>query len=90
MLRAVGARITPPCVTVTVRPAMVAVADRAVDCDEAVTVSVTDPEPLPLAGLTDIQVAALDAVHAQPLVVVTASVTLPPGAAMETVVGETL
>jgi hypothetical protein len=86
----VGARSTPPCVTVTVRPAMVTVVERAVDCEEAATVRMTDPEPLPLAGLTDIQVAAVDAVHAQPLVVVMASVTFPPVPAIETVVGETV
>jgi len=86
----VGARITPPCVTVTVRPATVAVDDRAVDCEEAATVRVSEPEPLPLAGPTEIQVAALDAAHEQPAVVVMATVALPPEPGTASVVGETV
>ena len=89
-MRPVGALITPPCVTVTVRPATVAVDDRAVDCEDAATVRVSVPEPLPLAGPTEIQVAPLDAVHEQPLVVVTVSAAFPPAPAIDTVVGETV
>jgi hypothetical protein len=90
LLRPVGALITPLCVTVTVRPATVAVDERAVDCEEAATVSETEPGPLPLAALTETQVAALDAVHEQPAVVVIVTVVLPPPPATETVVGETV
>ena len=86
----VGARITPPCVTVTVRPATVAVVDRPVDSEEAATVRMIEPEPLPLAALTESHVAALEAVHAQPLVVVMVSVAFPPAAGNDTVVGETV
>ena len=50
----------------------------------------SDPEPLPLVGLTEIQVAALDAVHEQPAVVVMATVVLPPAPGTATVVGETV
>ena len=89
-MRPVGALSTPPCVTVMVRPATVAVDDRAVDCEEAAPERVSEAEPLPLAGLAEIQVVALDAVHEQPLVVATVSVTLPPAPAIDTVVGETV
>jgi len=77
-------------VTVTDRPATVAVADRAVDWEDAAAVRVTEPEPLPLAGLTEIQAAPLEVVQAQPAVVVTVSVALPPAFGRATVVGETV
>lgn len=51
---------------------------------------VSEPEPLPLAELTEIQVAALDALHEQPAVVVIATVALPPEPGTATVVGETV
>jgi hypothetical protein len=68
----------PGCVTVTVRPATVAVPVRALDEAFAATVRLVDPLPVPLAGEAVIHAALLVAVHAQPLVAVTAMLAVPP------------
>ena len=52
-------------VTVKVRPAIVTVPVRSTPVALAGHEIVTDPEPVPAAGLTVSQDAALDAVHAQ-------------------------
>jgi hypothetical protein len=74
---------TPNCVTVTVCVPTVTVALRD-DVDVlAVAVTVTVPLPEPLAPLAiESHVAFSDAVHAQPVAVVTVTVPLPPAATM--------
>ena len=52
------------CVTVNVRPAMVAVPERSAPVEFAAQETVTDPLPVALVGLTVSQLAELDAVHA--------------------------
>lgn len=77
-------------VTVTVRPATVT--DPVRDCAVvfAGTVSVTEPLPLPLAGVTAIHAAPELAVHAQPANVVTITVEVLPPFGIATVVGDTV
>jgi hypothetical protein len=81
---------TPACVTVTVCPATVTVPVRELVLEFAAIVSVTDPFPLPDAGLTVIHDAPLDAVQAQPVVVTTVTDEVPAPAATLSVVGEML
>jgi hypothetical protein len=72
----------PDCSTFTVWSATVTMADRSIVSELGATSSLTVPAPLPDAPLaTLIQVAAVEAVHAQPTVVSTADVTDPPPAA---------
>lgn len=79
---------TPACVTVTVFPPMVTVAVRLEVAVFAGIVRVTAPLPVPVAGETATQDAAVDAVHEHPAIAVTLIVALPPSLAMETVVVE--
>ena len=60
-----------------------------VSVDDA-TVNVAVPEPLPLAGLIEIQETADAVVHAQPAVVVIVTVAVPPTPAIVTLVGDTV
>jgi hypothetical protein len=85
---AVKVHAAPACVTVTVRPATVTVPVRELDVVLAATVSVTDPFPVPDAGLTVIQAVPLEAVHAQLAAVATATDALPAPAATDSVAGE--
>jgi hypothetical protein len=77
-----------PCVTVKGFPAIVTVADRAVPVVGA-TVTETEPGPVTLVPDPDmvIQSTLLDAVHVHPLVVVTATVPVPPSDPIWYVVG---
>jgi hypothetical protein len=76
------------CVTVKVWPAIATVPVRLAVAAFAATVNVTVPPPLPLAGLTAIQAAALAAVQVQPVAVVTVAEMVPPAAAMDVVLSE--
>lgn len=79
----------PACVIVTIRPAAVSVALRAVVEVFAAAVKATVPVPVPLAPLVMVnQVAESVAVHAHPVPAVTATVALPPAAAKLCVVAE--
>jgi len=81
----------PAWVTVTVRPATVSVPVREVSAALAATEIVTVPLPEPLApAVTVIQDALETAVQAHPVVVVTVRLALPPPAAVDTEVGETV
>ena len=73
--------------TVTVWPATVNVALRDEVALLALTVTVTDPFPDPLAGDTVAHAALDEVAHAQPACAVTVTVALPPPAATDTVVG---
>jgi hypothetical protein len=75
-------------VTVTALPATVTVAVREDVVALAATVSVTDPPPLPLAGETPTQAAFDVALHAQPALVETMTLSVPPPLAIETLVGD--
>ena len=76
------------CVTVNVWPAIVAVVVREVVAVFAATLSATVPLPLPLAPLVTVNhEAALDAVQAQPLNDVTATLVDCPAAAALKLVG---
>ena len=55
----------------------------------ALTVTVTDPFPDPLAGDTVAHAALDEVAHAQPACAVTVTVALPPPAATDTVAGDT-
>jgi hypothetical protein len=80
----------PDCVTVTVRPASVTVADRSAPL-LAATVSVTLVSPLPLVALSVTHGTPLDAVHAQlPCAASIRTIALPPDAPIVTVVGATV
>ena len=75
------------CVTVNVWPAMVTVPERAPPV-LAATLNATEPFPLPLAPeVTVTHAALLLAVQAQPLPADTATVPVPPDAAIEELVG---
>jgi hypothetical protein len=80
----------PACVTVTARPATVTVAVRAVVAVLAATVSCTVPLPDPLVGATVTQLAPDVAVHPHPVVVVTVTLAVPPPAATDALVGDTV
>ncbi len=69
---------------------MVTVPVRALSRPLAATVSTTVPLPLPPVGLGVIHDDAEDAVHEQPVVVVTETLAVPPSAAMLRLVGPTL
>ena len=70
--------VVAACVTVNVFPAMVKVPARELALVLAVTDQVTDPLPVPLAGVQVNQlVALLDAVQLQPVPAVTVTVPLP-------------
>jgi hypothetical protein len=56
----------------------------------AATVSVTVPDPVPLAGESVTQGAALEAVHVQVVSVVTVTDAVPPAVPFDTVSGDTL
>lgn len=80
---------TPAWFTVNILPATVKVADRAAEPVLAATVNPVAPEPLPEAPLVIVtQDAPLDAVQAQPAVVVTATEPDAPPAATDRLVGE--
>jgi hypothetical protein len=78
----------PACVTVTDWPATVAVPVRGLAPVLAAYVSVTDPFPLPDAGLTTIHAVPLDAVQPQPAGAVTATLAVPASAPADSVAGE--
>ena len=67
---------------------MVTVADRGAP-ELAAAVIVTVPFPVPLPGVTVNDESLLTAVHAQSLVVVTVTVTVPPAFGTEAEVGDT-
>src|SRR6185503_4304370 len=69
-------------------PATVALPERAPPSLDA-TLTTIDPEPLPLPD-APIQVAWLDAVHAQPVLVVTRTVAEPPATSYDMALGVTL
>jgi hypothetical protein len=72
---------TPACVTVNVCPPTVIVPVRLALPVLAATLNDTVAVPVPLAALvTVIQLAVLDAVHAQPAMVVTVNDPVPPAA----------
>ena len=77
-----------PWLMVTVRPATVTVPERAPPVFAA-TVSCTDPSPLPLAADTLIHAAFDVAVHRQPPLVFTVTLTVPPPLATVCCVGAT-
>ncbi|KJU82467.1 hypothetical protein MBAV_005341 [Candidatus Magnetobacterium bavaricum] len=67
------------CVTVKVCPAIVIVPERWVVAVFCETLYATDPLPLPeLPEVIVIQAALLEAVHVQPVLAVTATLSLPP------------
>ena len=75
------------CVTLNVWPAMVRVPERAPPV-LAATLNVTEPFPLPLApAVTVTHPASLLAVQAQPVPAETATVPVPPDAAIAALVG---
>jgi uncharacterized protein YhhL (DUF1145 family) len=79
------------CVTVKLRPAIVSVAVRAVVVVFAATLKLTVPFADPLdPAVTVTQLARLVAVHGQPVIVVTATLPVPPAAANACVDGEML
>ena len=85
------ANVQPPvaCDTVTARPAIVTVVERAAP-EFAATASVTDPPPDPEAPwVTDTHGAALCAVHAHPSGPCTEIRASPPDAGTETLIGST-
>lgn len=80
----------PACVTVIDRPATVTVPVRLEVVVLAATVRVTDPPPLPFVVERVIHPALDDAVQAQPAVVETLIVCVPPPPAIEALVGDTV
>jgi hypothetical protein len=79
------------CVTVKLWPAIVSVAVRATVMLFAATLKLTVPLADPLdPAVTVTQLASLVAVHAQPVIVVTATLPVPPLAAKACVNGEML
>jgi hypothetical protein len=87
----VNAQVAPGWVTVKLRPAIVSVAVRAADVVFEAAAKVTVPLPVPLdPAVTVTQLAPLVAVHAQPVVVVTATLPVPPAAEVACVSGEML
>jgi hypothetical protein len=84
-------QLTPGCVTVKLWPAIVSVAVRAVVVVFAAALKLTVPLAEPLVPpVTVTQLAPLVAVHAQPVVVVTATLPVPPAAATACVEAERL
>lgn len=78
----------PACVTVKSCPAIVMVPVRELAAVFAARLIVTVPLPLPLAPATIvIQDVELDAVHAQPLVAVTVTLSVPPPCPTDTLDG---
>lgn len=76
-------------VTTNVRPAIVSVADRAVDVVLPAAVNPTLPEPVPLAPVRMVtHDALLVAVQLQPAPAVTITVPMPPEAARDWLAGE--
>jgi hypothetical protein len=75
---------------VTVFPATETPTERPVVSEFATIVSVTVPLPLLLDGEAVTQEGSPATVQAQPLAVETATLTLPPPAATDTVVGDTV
>ena len=87
----VEVHVTPAWVIVTVWPAIVSVAVRAVALVLAAALNVTVPEPVPLApAVTVAHAASLLAVHAQPLAAVTVTEPEPPVAATAWLVAESV
>jgi hypothetical protein len=87
----VAVQLTPACVTVKVWPAIVIVPVRDVVAVVAATLNVTVPAPLPLAPpVMVIHAALLTAVHAHPIVAVTAALPVPPADVGDIVSGETV
>jgi len=80
----------PACVTVTARPAIVAVAVRAVVLVLGAIASVAAPLPVALAGTTLIQTAPGEVVHVQPALVDTFTVEVALGLPTDTLVGATV
>jgi hypothetical protein len=86
-----NAQLAPACVTVKLWPEIVNVALRAAEVVFAAALKVTVPLPVPLdPPVTVTQLAPLVAVHAQPVIVVTATLPVPPAAATACVDGEML
>src|SRR4051794_30645245 len=86
-----NAQLAAASVTVKVWPATVNVADRAAVVVFAAAVNVTVPPPVPVAPVAmTTHPALLDAVHAQPALVVTVTVPDPPAAAKDWLAGEML
>jgi hypothetical protein len=84
-------QLTPGCVTVTLWPAIVRVALRALVVVFAAALKVTVPLAEPLdPPVTVTQLAPLVAVHAHPVVVVTSTLPVPPAAATACVEAERL
>ena len=87
----VATQVTPACVTVTVLPAMVSVAERLDEVVLATTLSETVPLPLPEApALTVSHDALLAAVHPHPVVPVTDTEKVPAPDVIDCVVDDTL
>jgi hypothetical protein len=85
----VGAQVAPACVTVKVWPATVIVPVRFVDPVLAAALNETEPGPEPgVPPVTVIQGALLVAFQLQPAAAVTATLPVPPAAAMLVDVGE--
>jgi hypothetical protein len=79
------------CVTTTFCPATTIVVVRSDPVRLLMTAIAAVPVPLPLAPLVMLnQVDVSDAVHVQPLVLVTEMLALPPAAATDTFMGETV
>ena len=76
------------CETVTARPPMVTVVLRPVGSGLATALTVTDPDPLPDAGLAVAQAAPLDAVQLQAACVVRLTLAVPPAAGIVSAVGD--
>ena len=78
------------CETLTVVPATVTVAERALAAALAAADNVTVPDPDPPVAESVTHGAAEDAVHVHPVGAVMARLVLPPPLANEVVVGETV
>jgi hypothetical protein len=83
-------QLTPLCDTVTLCPPTSTVAARALAPALAATLTVSVPDPVPLAGVTLAHPALVAAVHVQPLRVVTCRVPDPLPLPSDSVIGATV